>query len=302
LVFLQSANDRETNLHFDWKARLPQEVQDRLSSEELELLRGPEASGPVVDILRAAGDEMAQQLEPSFENLGVDPRADRLRVDHPVHRSIRLVAETFGVDEFEVFQARRGLVLVEPSRPRAICVGQDVVKKYNAREQKFLIGRAVFSLLYKTAVLSGLSLEETANLLGAAVRVVVPNFTDLGNPSEDSVRTLRRTLSRRSLRALGPAARALAASLSLNVPGTLTALAGAANRAGLLMAADPAVALQLVLREDPTVSGMRSDLHEPVLHAVRERSDLRSLVVFALSEPFFRLRQEVGLALPEKGP
>lgn len=301
LVFLQSANDRETNLHFDWRGRLPQEVQDRLSAEELALLQGPEASGPLVEVLRAAGDEMAQQLEPSFESLGVDPRADRLRADHPVHRTIRLVAETLGVDEFEVFQAHRGLVVVEPSRPQAICVGQDVVKKYNAREQRFLIGRAVFGLFHKTAVLSRLSLEETANFLGAAIRVVLPSFTGLGNPNEDLVRTLRRALSRRNLKALGLAARAVASSPSLSVGATLSGLAAAANRAGMLMAGDPAVALQLVLREDPTVSGARSDLAEPVLHAVRERSDLRSLVVFALSEPFFRLRQEVGLALPEKG-
>ena len=302
LVFLQGGNDRETNLHFDWRGRLPQEGQDRLTAEELALLSGPDASGPLVDVLRAAGPEMAQQLEPSFEALGVDQRLDRLRPDHPLHRAIRLVAETFGVEEFEAFQARRGLVAIEPSQPNALCVGQDVVKKFNAREQKFLIGRAVFGLLNRTGLLSRLNLEETENFLGAAVRVVVPTFSALGRPSEDLVRTLRKALSRRSLKALGPAARAVASSPSIHLGATLSALSAAANRAGMLMAADPAVALQLVLREDPHVSVPRSETADPFLQAVRERSDLRSLILFAVSESFFRLRREVGLALPENAP
>ena len=302
LVFLQSGNDRETNLHFDWRGRLPQDGEDRLTKEELALLSGTDATGPLVDVLRAAGPEMAQQLEPSFEAVGVDPRLDRLRPDHPVHRAIRLVAETFGVDEFEAFQARRGLVVLEPSQPNALCIGQDVVKKFNVREQKFLIARAIFGLLNRTALLSRLNLEETANFLGAAVRVVVPSFAGLGKPSEELLRTLRKTLSRRALRALGPAARAVAASPTHDLGATLSGLSAAANRAGLLMAADPAVALQLVLREDPAVSVPRTEMGDPLFQAVRERSDLRSLMLFALSDDFFRLRREVGLALPENIP
>jgi cellulose synthase operon protein C len=301
LVFLQSANDRETNLHFDWKARLPQEGQNRLTADELGSLHGAEASGPLVDILRAAGPEMGRQLEPAFESLGVDQRVDRLRPDHPVHRAIRLVAETLGVGDFEVFQARRGLVVLEPSQPQALCVGQDFVKKYNAREQKFLIGRAMFGLLNKTALLTRLSLEETANFFGAAVQVAVPSFSALGHPSEELVRTLRKVLPRRSVKALGHAARAVASSSGIDLTGTLSGLSAAANRSGMLMAADPLVALQLVLREDPSVSDSRSEA-DPIFQAVRERSDLRALIAFALSENFFQLRRSVGLALPTNPP
>jgi cellulose synthase operon protein C len=302
LAFFQSATERERNLHFDWRGRLPQDGQDRLSEDELRLLQGPEASGPLADVLRAAGAEMGQQMEPTFENVGVDPRVDRLRPDHPVHRAIRLVAETLGVDEFEAYQARRGLVVLEPSEPAALCVGQDVVKKFNVREQKFFIGRAVLGLLNNAAVLSRLSMEETANFFGAAVQAVVPTFSGLGRPPEELVRTLRKQLSRRSLRALGPAARAVVASSRVDLTATLSALAAAANRAGMLMAGDPAVALHLVLREDPNLAGIRPDAAEPVLQAVRERSDLRSLIAFALSDAFFHLRREVGLALPERTP
>jgi len=302
LVFLQSGTDRETNFHFDWRGRLPSDGRDQLSADELALLQGPSASAPLVDVLRAAGEEMGQQLTPAFDSLGVDPRLDRLRPDHAVHRSIRLVAETLGLDEFDVYQARRGLVVLEPSQPHALCVGQDVVKRFNAREQKFLFGRAVVGLLNKAAVLSGLSMEDTSRFFGAALRVVVPAFSGLGPADDALVRALRRSLSRRKLRQLSLAARAVVSSSRVDLSATLRALATAANRAGMLMAGDPGVALQMVLREDPSVSTPRPDAPGPVLHAVREGADLRSLIIFALSDAFFHLRQKVGLALPETGP
>ncbi|MGO9064475.1 MAG: tetratricopeptide repeat protein [Myxococcaceae bacterium] len=302
LVFLQSATDRESNLHFDWRARLPAEGHDQLSADELSLLQGPAVSAPLVDVLRAAGDEMGQQLEPAFDSLGVDVRLDRLRADHPVHRAVRLVADTLDVDDFAVYQARRGLVVLEPSAPPALCVGQDVVKRFNAREQKFLFGRAVLGLRNHAAVLSRLSMEETARFLGAAVRIAMPSFAGLGPPDEELSRTLRRQLSRRRLRELGLAARAVASSSRVDLSATLRALSAAANRAGMLMAGDPALALQLVLREDPSVSGTRPETPEPVLQAVRERADLRSLIAFALSDAFFHLRRKAGLALPETVP
>jgi cellulose synthase operon protein C len=299
LSFLQCANDREANFHFDGRARLPQDGQDRLNAEELALLQGPEANGPLVEVLRAAGEAMGQQLQPSFEALGVDPRVDRLRPDHPVYRAIRLVAETLGAGDFEAYQAQRGLVVIEPSQPLALCVGQDMVKRFNAREQKFLIGRAVLGLHNKTGVLSTLDMEKTADFLGAAVRVAVPSFEGLGHPQQGLVRALRKHLSRRGLRRLGVAARAVASS-GADVSLTLGALSAAANRAGLLMAADPVVALHLVLREDPSVSGTRPEGVDGVLHSVRHRTDLRALIAFSLSDTFFRLRRKVGLALPEK--
>ena len=87
-----------------------------------------------------------------------------------------------------------------------------------------------------------------------------------------------------------------------DLPATLDALSAAANRAGMLMAADPGQALELVLREDPGFSSPQPDAAEPVLRAVRERADLRALLTFAVSEEFFALRRKVGLALPDRTP
>src|SRR5262249_50177778 len=209
-AFLNGGPPRAIHLHLDWRGRLPTEPHARVDRESLGLLLHPDARNPLTDVLRAVGDQVARLYPPDFEALGVDPRADRLRSDHPVVRAIRLVAEGFGVDHFDVYQARRGLMVAEPSDPPSICVGQDVVRRFNSREQKFLIGRAVFALLGRTALVGKLPESELADLLGDCIRVVVPEFDALGQRDDGRVRTLRKLLPRKALRALEDPAREVA--------------------------------------------------------------------------------------------
>jgi len=81
---------------------------------------------------------------------------------------------------------------------------------------------------------------------------------------------------------------------------TLRARDASANRAGLLTCGDPAVALSMVLREDPGFVPGRAESPEAVAAAVQDRADLRALVSFAVSEELFELRERVGPTLPER--
>jgi hypothetical protein len=301
LSFLQAVAPRAGHLYLDWRGRVPMDAQARVDASALDLLLHPDARNPLLDVLRAVGDQVSKLYPPAFETLEVDRRADRLRGDHPVFRAIRLVAESFGVGDFEVFQARRGLMVAETSDPLCICVGQDVVRRFNSREQKFLIGRAVFALRERTALLTKLGEAALADFLGDCVRVVVPEFDRLGTADESRVRLLRKLLSRRALRALEAPARALADGPVPSLTQTLYGIDASANRAGLLMSGDPAVALGMVLREDPGVASGAGG-PEGVLQAVEQRADLRALMAFSVSEALFELRARVGPSLPERSP
>ena len=121
-AFLNGGPTRAIHLHLDWRGRLPAEAHARVDAAALGLLLHPDARNPLTEVLRAVGDQVARLYPPDFEALGVDPRADRLRSDHPVVRAIRLVAEGFGVDHFDVYQARRGLMVAETERsPEHLC-------------------------------------------------------------------------------------------------------------------------------------------------------------------------------------
>jgi len=301
IVFLQASLPKAEHLHLDWRGRLPTEPHARVDGSSLELLLHPDARNPLTEVLRAVGDQVSRLHPPDFELLGVDPRADRLRPDHPVVRAIRLVAEGFGVDHFDVYQARRGLMVAETSDPPSICVGQEVVRRFNSREQKFLIGRAVFSLLVRTGLAAKLREPELADLLGDCVRVVVPDFDGLGQRDDGRVRSLRKLLSRRALRMLEEPARSVAGGPVPDLRRSLQGLFASANRAGLLVCGDPAVALTMVLREDPAFTAARApESAESVRRAVQDRADLRALMTFSVSEALFTLREKVGPTLPER--
>ena len=254
-------------------------------------------SNPLVEVLRAIGDQLSKVHPPNFESAGIDRRADRLKTDHAVHKAIRAVAQVFGVEGFEVYQSRRGLMFLETTEPLAVCVGQDVVRKFNAREQKFLIGRAVLGLLNKTAVLQKLSNGELADLIGNSVRIFHPDFEVLGRRNDEASKLLRKAYSRKALKALEGPALELSTLSDIPLVETLEALSLAADRAGLLVCADVAGGLNMLLREDPNYSALRPETPDPVLAAVRTRHDVRELLTFALSDDFFRLRQKLGLTV-----
>jgi tetratricopeptide (TPR) repeat protein len=298
LHFLRSANEVEAAFYTEARSRLPQETQERLALADVDTgLMYPASRGPLLEVLRAVGDQLGKLHPPQFELLGVDRKTDKLKPDHAVFKAVRAVAQVFGVEEFEVYQARRGLIALETAEPLAVCVGQDVVRRFNAREQKFLIGRAVLGLLNKTAVLTKLSRGETADLFGNSVRIFAPQFTALGRNNEELVRQYRRACSRKALKALEPAALELGPQSKVELEPVVEGLGFSADRAGLLMCGDVSVGLTLALREDPNFANVRVDNAEPLLQALRERADLRQLLSYALSDDFMRLRQRLGFTV-----
>ncbi len=191
MAFLQAGPPRAIHLHLDWKGRLPSEAHARVDRTSL---GAPAPPGRAESSRRGPPGRGRPGLEALPAGLRVARRWTRGRTGSgpttPMVRAIRLVAEGFGVDHFEVYQAQRGLMVAETSDPPSICVGQDVVRRFNSREQKFLIGRAVFSLLERTA-LAGQAPGSRSwrTLLGDCIRVVVPDFEGLGQRDEGRVRT-----------------------------------------------------------------------------------------------------------------
>ncbi|QSQ26802.1 tetratricopeptide repeat protein [Pyxidicoccus parkwayensis] len=298
LQFMRAANEVEVAFYTEARARLAQEAREGLGSTDVDsVLMHPGARGPLLEVLRAVGDQLEKVHPPSFDVVGVNPKTDKLKQDSAVFKAMRTVANVFGVDEFEAYQGRRGLAVLETTEPLSVCIGQDVVRRFNAREQKFLLGRAALGLLNKAAVLAKLSQGETADLIGNSIRIHAPQFTALGRRNDESVKQLRKAYSRKALKALEIPAMALGGTQKVELPTWLDALDYSADRAGLLICGDVTVALSMVLREDPNFAGARLDSSEPMLQAIREGERLRTLLSWSFTDDFFRLRQRLGLSL-----
>jgi tetratricopeptide (TPR) repeat protein len=180
IVFLGGVLPRPNHLHLDWKGRLPIDAHARMDVTARRLLLHPDARNPLLDVLRAVGDHVFKLFPPAFDSLSVDPRNDRLRSDHPIFRSVRLVAETYGVDSFELYQAKRGLMVAVTSSPPSICVGQDVVRRYNSREQRLHRPGGVLDAGAHRAAGPARG-GAPADFIGDCVRAVVPDFRGSGD-------------------------------------------------------------------------------------------------------------------------
>jgi hypothetical protein len=298
LHFLKATNDVEISSYNDARNRLPPERPDGLQQADVDLLMHPAARTALTEVLRAVGDQVSRLYPPNLEALGIDRKQDRLKPDNAVFKAIRSVAQLFGVEDFEVYTAHRGVVTLETGEPLAVCVGSDVVRRFNAREQKFLFGRAAMGLVNRSALVSKLSSGELADLLGNAIRIHQPGFNGLGRRNDETVKNLRKTLSRKALKALEVPAASLAGTPALDLKDFAQALQYSGDRAGLLLCGDVTVGLQMVLRDDPNFATAKPEATEPLLQAVRQRDDLRAMINFVLSEECFKLRAKLGVALP----
>jgi hypothetical protein len=296
LSFFRAATEAQAAFYNESKNRVPHEVTARLQPPDVDALMHPRLrNSPVLEVIRAIGDQVGKFHPPNFESAGIDRRNDRLKPDHALFKAVRAVAQVFDVEEFDVYQSRRGAVFLETSEPLAVCVGQDMVRRFNVREQKFLFGKMALGLFNKTAVLDKISTGEATDLIGNAVRIFSPEYP-LGRRNDEVTKQLKKSLSRKSLKALETAAMMLATA-DVDVVQTLEWLAWSGNRAGLVMCGDVAAGLNLILRHDANQSSPRAEPSEPVAHLVEGRLDLRDALVFVLSDEFFKLRQKLGLGL-----
>jgi tetratricopeptide (TPR) repeat protein len=297
LVFLKAANEVELAFYTEGRNRLPSELRNTLGPPELVMVHHPTARNALVDVLRAIGDQFVKLNPPNLEQQGIDRRADRMKTDHAVVKALSSVLQLFGGAEFEAYQARRGLVYLETGEPLIVLVGPDVVRRFNIREQRFLFGRAALGLVDRAALVRKLSMGELADVLGNSVRIHQPNWVGLGRRNEEQSKALRKAYSRRSLKLLEEPASAMAAVNQVAIEPFVQGLLFSMDRAGLLVCADVAAGLALVLREEAGPTAPKTETTETISQALATRPDLKELMGFALSDDFFRLRQRVGVSL-----
>ncbi len=297
LSFLKAANDTETAFFNEGRNRLPTEYRGALGPGDQVVLHHPLARGPMVDVLKAVGDQFTKLYPPQFELQGIDRKADKLKSDHAIVKAVQAVTALFEIQEFDVYQSKRALMLLETTDPLSVCLSPDVVRRFNQREQRFIYGRAAMGLVDRTAVIRKLSPGEFGDVLGNSIRIHQPTYEGLGRRNDEQSKQLRRAYSRKALKLLEEPAQASMTAGKASIDALVQALVFSADRAGLLTCADVSAGLGLLLREEASAGQARLDTAEAIATALGQRPDVRELMSFALSDDFFRLRQRIGVSL-----
>lgn len=298
LAFFRSLTGAEDSTFLEAKGRVPVESSETLGAEELDgLLQHPLARGPLSALMRVVGDQLHKIYEPAAEvkSLG---RGNRLKPDHPLHKLVRAHCAALGVEKFEIYQGKAGAsVQVENTDPLSLVLGPDLVRRNNAREQSFLIGRACWFLRNKMPLALRLEAPQLADLLGGAVRIVSPLFERLGRPDAELSRRLRKAMSGKALRLLAEVAPEVVQAKALDLAVWHQAATDSGNRAGMLLCGEVGVALPVLFREEPGAVGIKSESTDALLEAARRRRDFTELLGFALSDDHFRLRAKLRLTM-----
>jgi len=261
------------------------------------VLQHPAARHPLSDVMRAIGDQLYKLYDQGLEVLGVG-RSDKLKPDHALFKMFKAPCTTFGLDKYDVYLSKRGAQLsLVNTDPLSLVIGTDFVRRYNQREQRFMLARAAFHLRNRVALAHKLDSARLADLFGAAVRIVVPDFDRLGTPDAELSKKLKKAMSGKALKLLEVAARDLAAAKTIDLKAWQQAISWSADRAGLLLSGDISTALQIMLREDPSITGVRLDSPEQIVAALRKRRDMFEVVAFILADDHLKLRSRLRLSL-----
>jgi hypothetical protein len=172
-------------------------------------------------------------------------------------------------------------------------VGIDLPHRSTVREQRFMLGRAAARLRTRSGLVESFP-EAFADVVGAAVRLVVPHFAAIGDPSQELRRRLEKATTRKIRKALDEPARALAHQRPPpDLAAWRAAAAATANRAGLALCGDVATALDLLLRDE---SG-RKPAPADRLDSLRAQPEALALLTFASGEAHLVLRQKLRVAI-----
>jgi len=292
LSFLQLGDDEPLNVHAELRRRLPAEPSAALTDDQRDrLLSHPEGRGPLGPLLRLLGDQLekvATWPQSSF-SLG---RGDRLKADHPLRTLAQTLAREIGVDEYELYQGKALEAAALPVSPPALVLGAQLVRRYQSREQRFLLARLLARVRDGSEVAAFTTPDWIADLLGAAQKVAQPTARQtLGRPGpqeEEIERRLQKHLPRKTRKAMEDM---LSSPLRAPPDGGQAwarSLLPTADRTALLFCVDIASGLNAAL-------GIENPSAIAVAQAVHERPEMAELCRFAVSEELFQLRTALRL-------
>jgi tetratricopeptide (TPR) repeat protein len=303
LVFLRQANAMEKLFVDDTKGRIPQDTAEKLAEGDLDaLLLHPLARGVVGETLRKMGDQLTRLYPGDLDGQGLG-RADKLKPDHAQAKPLRSILTSIGVDKLEIYQGKRGQgVTLENTDPPSAVIGPDLVRKFQTREQRFVMARAGLYLRQKAIVAQKLSAPDLQAVLAAAVKVVSPDFARLGPVDPELLKQVKKGLSNQALRDLKVLLPELDRAPKLDVTQLQSGLSLSADRTGLVYSGDIAASLALRAREATAFIASKLDTPESVRAAVVGRAEMLQLLTFSVSDDFFRLRQKLRMGLGGTAP
>ncbi|MDF1566326.1 MAG: tetratricopeptide repeat protein [Deltaproteobacteria bacterium] len=270
--------------------RATRSLTDRLWEQQL---YHDKLKGPVADILAILYEQAGPAIAVDLKVEGVNVRKDRVDVaSSPLYfaNMYRYVGKVLGMEAVALYQRldqTEGLAVLNTS-PLSLAASEEMLGRSSKRELWFAIGKAMAFCRPELALGRVLDLEHLDLLLQSAASLVRPGFPVNLHPQEvqRTQAQLRKVLSPEATQALARVVRDWSPERALaDLRDYAAGVEHTANRAGILLAGDIAVARSCLMEDKGGAAKLPF------------RTKVRDLVMFCLSEEFFQVREALGLAV-----
>jgi len=294
LTFLQSAEKEEQEFYQRYLGQNLQAAKRALTNEHWKVLYDPAQDMLTSQIMGIIGANMRDYYAFDYKTWTLHKRKDLLDPNQqlPFCKIYLYAARTLGLNPPPLLYLKRdGSILGMRNAnldPPAFIVGADMFQGRQDRELGFIIGKAV-ALGRPEHYLAG-GFFPTANLKAfflAAMQLTNPTL-NLG--ANDTLIQLVQEMQRRlpppiMIQLQKNMQQFFQSGQNPNLSAWLTAVENTANRVGLLLCGDLMTAASVIKNEQASVSKLTT------------KEKIKELVVFAISDEYFALRKELGLAL-----
>jgi hypothetical protein len=255
----------------------------------------PRLRGPMAEILALCQSATGGAFAVDHAKLNINRKRDKVDVSSSMlffANMYKYAAKTLGAETVDLYKVS-GLTGLGLGNTFPICLlaGEDMFKDRPKRELWFQIAKSMAFLRPELAMVRLHPADEIEAIVQAAVSLAAPDFAISADPElvAQQQRRLGSSLSEQARPALFRAAKeALADPRSLDLRPYLEAVEHTANRAGMLLCGDVEVAMRCLSQDQGAVTRL------PI------RSKVRDLMLFCVSEPYFRLRAALGLGVEVK--
>ena len=290
-----------------YDAHKPQAVKESkrgINSEAREkLLVHHDERGALRDLMVYAGDYLDAVFPPELEKLGAKKSAKLdAKSTSPQKKLFDEIALNLGIETYDLYL---GTGTFEPrvanTSPPSVIVSLDYLNKFRVEERRFIVGRLLEHAEGRHALALNFPIKQVAQTLMAMAKLFKPEIQVPGLSEADAeklMKAVKRAVPRKYRKQLEDAAVAFA---SEGGPRDLSAWRQAmnhtANRAGLLVCNDLAMALSAMLKTDPKTQNIRfEDLADPI-PVLQKSPEAVELIAFSISDAYFTLRKRTGFSL-----
>jgi len=188
--------------------------------------------------------------------------------------------------------------------PPAVIINEEWWKRFSSLEQRFLMGRLLEHVINRHGAVLHNPAEQVARLMcmialaaDSALKFNLPGVS----PSEADklMKTAKKIIPWRSkvkTQIESVAQRFSQAVVEQDFNLWKKGVLHTANRAGLLVCGDLTAAFNAIIKSDPKHAGAKFDEKNPV-PTWEKNEEVVELLTFAVSDPFFRLRDRMGFSI-----